>query len=775
MPPITLFIKISDMKFLYAFLRTIFNNNKLQLLPVNNVSNQKRYFGKSTMIVIIVSALIIPQITSAGTSTWTGGATGTTTTKRNWNNAANWSTGIVPDATTDITIPAGLINYPILPVTISGKPLSSFLAVRNLTILSTSGTILTIPSNFTLQVAGNITTSGGLIDARSGTVYMSSSSSQNIGGSYFFSLTISNLVNDNSDIVSGLSISDGLNITNQLNLGDHSILTTNNNLVLVSTASTTAIVETVNEDPITDVPLASIIGNVTVQRYYPAHRRWRLITAPVQSSGAPTISAAWQEGGQSIAGSISNPNPGFGTDITGSGVSTTGYDQSANNSPSIAHIIGDNSWYSIPNTNSTSVTAYQGYMLFVRGDRSFPVYTGTNNTPATSTTLRTNGALNVGKVTVPVNSGFNVIGNPYAATINFNSISANNPLLSSNTFYLWDPNIGSSDNVASGTGGWVALTTDGAGGYVADPDPNLGSFPHPFDVNGDIQSGAAFVVEPLASSGSIVIDEGDKISDLTDNDNYLFRPTINTTTATNISTLRTTLYSADTANTYLADGALNMFSSSYTNDVNWNKDVKKQFSFNERLFILKDSQSIAIEKSALPQAGDTVHLNIGSLKVAPYQLVIATKNFARPDINAFLIDSFTNSSTPILLGDTAVTVNFAVTAAPASSAANRFSVVFTAAPVAPIVTTTQSSLIKVYPNPVTNGTANIDLANLPSGNYKIRVISQTGKVVLDESIYHGLNDGPIPVSLGKNVSAGIYIIQIIAPNGNKTKINIEKQ
>ncbi|HTB99971.1 MAG TPA: T9SS type A sorting domain-containing protein [Ferruginibacter sp.] len=870
------------MKFIYALLYAVFNGK--QQLPVYNVSNQKKYSAKLFLPIglMLVLALSLPQIGFAQTpSNWVGGASGG---PKNWNKAANWSTGTVPDATTDITIPAGLSNYPTTPAPVLPS-YGTTLTVHSITILAnTPVTVLKLLSGYTLQIGGNITTNGGLIDATSGIIITQGSTAQSFGGSDFVSSAINTLFNFNTDLVSGLTISNSLNITAELSLGDYSILTTNNNLTLVSNATSgTAVVAPIDEDLSgSGVSLASIVGNVTVQRYYPAHRRWRLITAPVQSSGAPTISAAWQEGGQSIAGSVSNPKPGFGTHIsgptTGAFVSSTGYDQSPTNSPSIGYPMTANSWHALPNTTSTSVTAYQGYMLFVRGDRSYPIYTSTVNTLATSTILRTTGALNVGQVTVPVNSGFTIIGNPYAATINFNNVyDFDSSALTSNSFSLWDPNIGSTDNLSTnGTGGWVTLSWNG-NGYDASPNTALYDG---FDVSGDIQSGAAFAVDG-ARSGSVVIDETAKVSDETDDELFLFRPSNNTNTTLSqptapASILRTTLYATDTAHvqTYLADGVLNEFGSSYSNNVSWNKDVKKLFNLTEKISILKDSQNISIEKSALPVAGDTVHLSVGSLNVSPYQLVIATKNFTRPDIKAFLVDAFDSTSTPILLGDTSVNVNFVVTTVPGSYAANRFSIVFTATPPATVtysnVTATAvqnksinvqwqvtnqtntkdyvversidgthftvvdttaatptdessytynwvdanavygtnyyriytigdnfaiqdtsniasavldagiitpagavASLVNVYPNPVTNGTVNVNLANLPTGNYGIKIISATGDVLLNETIYHVTNSTPIAIPFGQNVSKGVYILEIIDPTGNKTKVTFE--
>lgn len=838
-------------------------------IPLGTASGTKyRIRIVSSSPTVIGSSNAANLVVASG---WLGGASGNTT---DWNTAANWCGGVIPDASTSVTIPTSTY-YPVITGT----------AYANSVTITGAGSII-VSSGGVFSIHGTITSTSA-IDATAGTIQMAGSAAQTISGAAFASAIINNLIDSNTNAATGLSISaaNPISITGQLSFGYTTAkLTTNGALSLISNASTTATVGQIAENG-TGVALATINGNITVQRYYPAHRRWRLVSGvPVQSSGAPTISASWQEGGQSIAGSVSDPNPGFGTHISGPAlgafVSSTGYDQSANNSPSIAHPMAANNWYSVANTTSTLITKYQGYMIFVRGDRSFPIYTGTATTPATSTILRTTGALNIGRITVPVNSGFTVVGNPYAATINFNNVyghAATASAVTSNSFSLWDPNIGSAANVASGTGGWVTLLWNGTS-YDASPDPSLFDG---FDINGDIQSGAAFIVNG-SGSGSVEIDESDKVTDGTDNDLYLFRPTTNTTLSQPVTPavmLRTTLYATDTAHvqTYLADGALNVFGSSYSDSLDWSKDVQKLLNLTERFSILKSGQNLAIEKSALPQAGDTVYFNVASLQKAPYQLVIATKNFTRPDIKAFLVDAFNSTSTPILLGDTSVNVNFTVTTVPGSYAANRFSIVFTATPPATVTyssvtatavhnkniavqwqvtnqtntkdyiverstdgthftvidttaatptdvasytynwtdtnavvgsnyyriytigdnfaiqdtsnvasavidagiiappVATAVAFVKVYPNPVTNGTVNVDLTNLPAGNYKIKIISTEGAVLLSETTYHGANDGPIAIPFGQGVSAGVYILEIIDTNGNKTKVTFENQ
>ncbi|HMG82452.1 MAG TPA: hypothetical protein VK559_05415, partial [Ferruginibacter sp.] len=212
-----------------------------------------------------------------------------------WNAPANWCNGMVPDDSTNVLIQTAA-NYPVITGT---KYVNS--------IMIDTGASLVINSGDTLSIHGALV-NNGTFDVTAGTLLMAGSNPQSIDGSEFVSSTIYNLIDSITDVsvLTGLTISNNpLYITGQLSFGAdaNAILTTNNLLVLVSNASTTASVGEIQEDG--DGNAESFInGNITVQRYFEAHRRWRLVTAPMQSLGAPTISAAWQEGGQSIAGSL---------------------------------------------------------------------------------------------------------------------------------------------------------------------------------------------------------------------------------------------------------------------------------------------------------------------------------------------------------------------------------------------------------------------------------------------------------------------------------------
>jgi hypothetical protein len=147
--------------------------------------------------------------------------------------------------------------------------------------------------------------------------------------------------------------------------------------------------------------------------------------------------------------------------------------------------------------------------------------------------------------------------------------------------------------------------------------------------------------------------------------------------------LRTTLYGTDSYNTktYLADGVLNEFDSSYRDTLNRSQDISKLFNFNEKVAIYNYSTYLSIERSPLAEDGTVINLYVSGLKQSqPYQFVIQTTNFTRPDLNAFFVDSFTHAYTPILLGDTLVNVNFSITSDPNSYASDRFHIIFRFAP-----------------------------------------------------------------------------------------------
>jgi trimeric autotransporter adhesin len=103
---------------------------------------------------------------SYGQTTWTGN------TNTDWGTATNWNNGI-PDSSTDVTIPSGTSNSPV----ISGNS-STPSETNNLTI--ESGATLTIPDDKCLTINGNLVNSGTFTLTSGGSLIVTGESNDNI-------------------------------------------------------------------------------------------------------------------------------------------------------------------------------------------------------------------------------------------------------------------------------------------------------------------------------------------------------------------------------------------------------------------------------------------------------------------------------------------------------------------------------------------------------------------------------------------------------------------
>ncbi len=628
-----------------------------------------------------------PTITTTYTATGTapGGCTAANTVavtvkpgntwlgiNTNWSDPVNWCPG-VPTLTTDVTVSAGVPNMPVL----SGGTGT----VRNLTM--SGGATLTV-TDATMQIAGAITTAPGSINASNGTIELAGSSAQSISGSSFTGRTIQNVKASNSVNVSNAA-SDSLRITGVLSFGSVNSKTFNSgdNVILVSSATGTARVADITNNGANNGNTFS--GKFTVQRYIPARRAWRLMTAPV-AAGEQTINQAWQE---SAGGTWSNnPYPGYGTHISGGparngGSPGNGYDIGPRD-PSIYGYSGT-AWNYLPANTGEMITSRQGWMLFVRGSRAINLPLSTPSTVPDITILRPKGAIkyNTQPAVTNPSGGFMVVGNPYPSPINFNKLTRSGiigGMGGNNAYYLWDPGLDGSN----GVGGYVSFSwNSGTGKY--DRSVLTGSGPAEIADNGIIPSSAAFMVNTNAGAG-IIAEENDKDTIVYGN-SYLFRP------ATVPSSLRATLYEIEPdGSKAVSDGNLITFSASSSNEVDM-EDAVKPANIWENFGILHNGARISIERKDLPAINDTIFYYMWNMQRIGYELEIAAENLEIPaGATAFLEDIYLHRKT--MLGNSDTTrINFAVTADTASQDRNRFRVIIAPVVVLPVTFTD----IKAYP------------------------------------------------------------------------------
>lgn len=541
-----------------------------------------------------------------------------------WSDPTNWCGG-VPSGTSDVTIPSGLLYYPII---------TGVEAVKQLTI--DPGAAIQINASGTLQISGNVHNNGVLVN--DGTIELNGTVLQQFPGAGGTVVAMENLLLNNPD---GINLNQSFSVSGTLTPATGILYMNNSVITLSSTAFSTARVGTVG---------GSIqyngTGDFIVERNIPARRAWRLLAAPIQNTGAPSINAAWQESVTPGSGS-QNPKPGYGTHITG-GSMANGFDQSPTNTTSIRYFTGIN-WSGVPtSTNHPSlskVTNEQGYMLFVRGDRSI-VIAGTN-VPATNTTLRMRGRLNTHSQTINCN-GFTVVGNPFASTVNFHHIAQSNTGLP-DQFYMWDPALGGSYNV----GAWVSFSWNGTN-YT----PNVATG---LPTNGDIPSGAAFVVN---YSGTIQMDEADKTNG---SSNSNFRVA---------NSLSASLYAHNADGTQsLNDGVVAVFNEQANAAVD-EQDVLKNANFTENMSMRKANQLLAIEQRPGIMTQDSIVFNLEQMRLKNYHFLL---NFNRvilpPATLVRLHDRFLQTRQVVEVSDSTV-LPFTISAQPGSYRRDRFQILF---------------------------------------------------------------------------------------------------
>ncbi|MFL5741704.1 MAG: hypothetical protein ACJ75B_15870, partial [Flavisolibacter sp.] len=344
-------------------------------------------------------------------------------------------------------------------------------------------------------------------------------------------------------------------------------------------------------------PTGSIAGNVQVQRYIPARRAWRILSAPVATSGQ-TINQSWQEGA-TTASVNPNPKPGFGTHITGGAVFGTvanGFDQNPGASSSLKFYNSPtDAWKDQPNTNATPAGS-NAWMIFVRGDRGINL--SNSSVAPTPTVLEATGPLKTGDQSFVVSpTGFTSIPNPFACPVNFATMGKTNL---QNSVWLWDPKMGG----ANGVGAYVTVSFNGSGWDVTpasvSPESQI------------IQNGQGFLVHAASNApAQLVIKESDKT---TTPNMDVFRK------ARNSSGLRISLRNAnDDQNATVLDEVFSSFSSYFSQKVD-QMDVPKLSNIEENISIVSGSQLLMVERRPLLNEQDAIDLKLWNLKKQQYQM-----------------------------------------------------------------------------------------------------------------------------------------------------------
>ena len=729
------------------------------------------------------------------------------TTSSDFNNPDSWACGVAPPATGGVNISLN----PGTTLSLTGTTILSNISFGTGSVINLNGHSLTI--NGTVSGTGTYKGSG-TSDITIGSSAHAGALNFASGGQLIHNLTINSSVTlgDSVAIVAGSN-------PGTLTVGSGATLTTNNHLTIKSDVNGTASVGT---------SAGTITGNVTVERYIPQneYRDWRFLAVPTK--GSQSINASWQEGAATAG---ADPNPGYGTLITSSiaNAVSSGYDAQTPGCSMLLYKPGVSPTWAGEgaNTKSTPIATTQGWMLYIRGDRTTD--TSSSITGSSATTLRTNGALYQGTITQNLVSGFNAVNNPYASEIDFSQLTLGANV--GNKFYVWDPLVYGS----YGLGGWQTFSA------LNNWEPVPGGGSYTGASNTMIESGMAFLVNTSTAS-TITFNENAKSSG-TDAGALGFRPSGIT------QSLAANLYAVVNGSNSIADGCTVLFNPAYNSTMN----AIKSGNFGESLGILDGTELVAIEASQPVLNTDTIYYNMSGMNNSQYVLRFMPSGMNVSGLTAYLKDSYLKDSTQISLADTSSYTFTSNTSVAGSVASNRFMIILAQNDISPVpvtfikVAATQvqqgvnvswsvatetgvlsytiqrsadgvnftaigetaatgvgnyvfedknplagtsyyrvvstaatggqvySAIVKVdagaasgiaiYPNPVTDEMI-LQLTNQPQGNYKVRLLNAIGQAVYQSEFSYGGGSGAQVLLLPNSLAAGMYQLEIITPKGN---------
>ena len=455
-------------------------------------------------------------------------------------------------------------------------------------------------------------------------------------------------------------------------------------------------------------------SNITVERYIPARRAWRLLTAPLKGSTGNTVAANWQ--------STANEGLLLFSPATYQSTAMTGY-TTGGGSPNIWNY--DNGWQKITNISTeilfnTNNSDTKAYLVFATGPHGSNTIAGT--TTPLATTLKPVGQLITGNVAHSLTANqFKLLPNPYASPLNTAALVTSN---SGTTIWMVDPTLNTFGGYFAYDGtNWTPTTPSASDAYI--------------------QSGQGFFVKNAANT-TFTIAESHKVSG---NSNTWFE---RTTTDTSVDKIRVLLYKQDNSAWQLADGILAVNSASGNHEVDA-ADADKMTNFNENLLFKNGASNLAIEYRGLPAAGTLQPMQLTGTSAQPYELRIKTENYSNSNLTPYLENTQTGVLTAIPTDGSEVIVPFTGIVATSAAPDSRFRIVYQA----PLSADDLNNLVVgVYPNPVHESLFTVELANT-NAPARYSLTNLLGQVVQEGSLLSLTNAIPV-----HDLSEGMYLLQI---------------
>ena len=380
-----------------------------------------------------------------------------------WETIANWETSLTnaapwtPAATAPGSAASGILIQSVHAMTIASST-----QIKNLTVnglLDCSTFQIKGPGPFILSSGATIITAHANGLGTDGAIKTDGTETYDSGANYEFSGAVTGAFSTTASTVlipatvkdltisgSTVTISQALAVSGRVTLGTNSTLVSGGKLTLLSTASSFANVAAIN------YPISSITGNVNVQSYFSGgYRTARLISPPINDLTTTSVYKQLQT-------YVYVTGTGTGMDA---GTKSLGiYDETRLQTDPFVYVTN------IDNKATPGV----GFQLVYKGDRNSAA-----TTPGAVTVTYT-GPINQGNVVVPItytnnatdpHNGYNSVGNPYQATIDFIALYNSQTTLIENQYRALIPSTAGTFTYTNGVSNNLAVVSNTNGRYIA--------------------------------------------------------------------------------------------------------------------------------------------------------------------------------------------------------------------------------------------------------------------------------------------------------------------
>ncbi len=517
----------------------------------------------------------------------------------------------------------------------------------------------------------------------------------------------------------GVTLSDSINLRGVLTLTSGT-LTTNGRFTFISTADSTAIVATVGTGTVT--------GNVIAQRFIPGganKRKWRFLSSPVNVSGSIALSQFQDD---IFVTAPSGAGGGFDVNPFASNASLRTYTESTPGTVGFG--------WTDPTNITNTITTGTGVEVFVRGSRNL-ANPYLNWTVPDNVTIDYVGTLTTGLVTKSLSftnnsqtaaDGFNLVGNPYQCTIDWQAASGWTRTNMQSFIWVYDPVLG--------TYGTISTTGTKSG--------NL-------NISRYIAPGQAFFVKATNSGASLQFNESIKVLETPFN---FFR---NEEAQADVPVLGIYVnYLADSTRT---DMCLIEFNPESTMNGTDPFDATKFFNDKINLYTISDDlQALTINSIRRPETKDTIrlaffHYDTTNIRTGAHRLRLDSVANVSPLLNIYLKDEYTGNTVNIRNQNS---YDFVLDSDVKSHGNDRFKIIFDLA--TGISNEALSRSINIYPNPANNElTLNLKDENLGLSKADISIHNIIGNTLINLPEVSLTNAQTIDIS---SIPRGVYIISI---------------